>query len=134
MSTAELLKTQKLPNRDRNDPLAAETKVPEGAVEVALLTGGGDKHYSLDLATSLISSGVFVDFIGSDETNGPQLHNTSQVNFLNSRGDQNPSATRRQKVLRWLRYYARLLRYAAVAKPGLFDILRHNRLELVDRT
>jgi hypothetical protein len=102
--------------------------------EVALLTGGGDKPYALGLASTLISQGVPFDFIGSDEVDGPELHNSPLVRFLNLRGDVRPSASIARKVLRVLTYYGRLLRYATVATPKVFHILWNNKLEFLDRT
>lgn len=101
---------------------------------VALLTGGGDKPYALGMAGALIAQGAFLDFIGSDDVNGPHLHNNPRVNFLNLRGDQTPNASRLNKLLRVARYYLRLLRYAATAKPRVFHVLWNNRFELMDRT
>lgn len=101
---------------------------------VALLTGGALKPYALGLASALISEGLFLDFIGSDDVNGPQLHDTPRVNFLNLRGDQSPGASPLRKALRVLAYYGRLIRYAAVAKPKVFHILWNNKFELFDRT
>jgi hypothetical protein len=47
-------------------------------LQVALLTGGGgDKPYALGLASALVSQGIFLDFIGSDEVNAPELHRSS---------------------------------------------------------
>jgi glycosyltransferase involved in cell wall biosynthesis len=101
---------------------------------VALLTGGGDKPYALGIAGALIAQGVFLDFIGSDDVNGPHLHENPRVNFLNLRGDQTPNASRLEKLLRVARYYVRLLCYAATARPKVFHILWNNKVELMDRT
>lgn len=101
---------------------------------VALLTGGGDKPYVLGLATSLVSKGIVVDLIGSDEVDCPELRHDARVNFLNLRGDQSPDASMISKVFRVLRYYVKLIRYAASAKPKIFHILWNNKIELFDRT
>jgi glycosyltransferase involved in cell wall biosynthesis len=102
--------------------------------QLALLTGGGDKPYALGLASTLISQGVAFDFIGSNEVDGPDLHQSSLVRFLNLRGDQRSDVGTLRKVLRVLIYYRRLLWYAATAKPKLFHILWNNKFELIDRT
>jgi glycosyltransferase involved in cell wall biosynthesis len=107
---------------------------PEKPLAVALLTGGGDKPYALGMAGALIAQGAFLDFIGSDDVNGPHLHENPRVNFLNLRGDQNPNVSRLEKLLRVTRYYLRLLRYAATARPRVFHVLWNNKLELIDRT
>lgn len=101
---------------------------------VALLTAGRDKPYALGLAVSLISQGVTFDFIGSDELDSPEIRQSPQVRFLNLRGDMRPDASKLRKVVRVLAYYARLLHYAATARPKVFHILWNNKLELLDRT
>src|SRR6266536_3972701 len=80
---------------------------------VALLTGGGDKPYALGMAAALTSVGIRVDFIGSDDLNVPKVVTNSRVNFLNLRGDQRSEASPMAKVRRVLRYYLRLIGYAA---------------------
>ena len=57
-------------------------------VGVALLTGGQDRHYAFGLAMALITKGVHLDFIGSDELDSPELHTTTKIRFLNLRGNQ----------------------------------------------
>jgi glycosyltransferase involved in cell wall biosynthesis len=103
-------------------------------VEVALLTGGTDRHYAVGLAMALLSEGVRLDVIGSNEVDCPELHGTDGVNFLNLRGDQRQSASLFRKAVRVLRYYFRLIHYAAIAEPKLFHILWNNKFELFDRT
>jgi glycosyltransferase involved in cell wall biosynthesis len=102
--------------------------------QIALLTGGGDKPYALGMAAALTSAGIHVDFIGSDDLSVPALLGNSRVNFFNLRGDQRPDAKPAEKILRVLRYYVRLLAYAAIAKPKLFHILWNNKFQLLDRT
>lgn len=103
-------------------------------VHVALLTGGGDRPYAFGLATALLSRGIRLDLIASDEIDSPEFHGKPDVNFLNLRGGQQPGASIPVKVLRVLRYYARLVRYAAMAKPRIFHILWNNKFESFDRT
>jgi glycosyltransferase involved in cell wall biosynthesis len=74
-----------------------------------------------------------LDFIGGDAVDAPELHDNSRVKFLNLR-DQRPDAPAVAKVLRVLRYYARLIAYATNTKPKLFHILWNNKFELFDRT
>jgi D-inositol-3-phosphate glycosyltransferase len=111
-----------------------ESNSAERGVAVALLTGSADKPYALGLAPSLAAEGVFVDFIGSDEIDGPELHGTLQIKFLNLRGDQSTKASRGRKLWRVLVYYLRLIRYAATARPRVFHILWNNKFEFFDRT
>jgi D-inositol-3-phosphate glycosyltransferase len=101
---------------------------------VSLLTGGSDKPYVFGLSTELISKGVAVDLIGSDELDCREFHDIPRLKFLNLRGDQRHSADLVAKVLRVLAYYCRLIRYAATSKPGIFHILWNNKFETFDRT
>ena len=102
------------------------------SIRVALLTGGGDKPYALGMAAALTSVGIHVDFVGSDDLSVPELLANPRLNFLNLRGDQREDASTKAKVLRVLKYYARLIGYAAKAKPKLFHILWNNKFQLFD--
>ena len=103
-------------------------------LHVALLTGGGDKPYALGMAEALTSVGIYVDFIGSDDLNVPELLGNSRIQFRNLRGDQRPDARPIAKALRVFKYYARLIGYAARARPKLFHILWNNKFQLFDCT
>jgi D-inositol-3-phosphate glycosyltransferase len=101
---------------------------------IALLTGGADKPYALGLAAALKEKQIPIDFIGSDEINGPELHDTPLVRFLNLRGDQNPQSPAWRKLIRVLIYYVRLVWYVAGGSPGVLHILWNNKFETFDRT
>jgi len=103
-------------------------------LRVSLLTGGGDKPYALGMAAALTSVGIRVDFIGSDDLNVPEAVSNPRVNFLNLRGDQRSEASPIAKMRRVLRYYLKLIGYAATTKPKLFHILWNNKFQLFDRT
>jgi D-inositol-3-phosphate glycosyltransferase len=103
-------------------------------IEVTLLTGGGDRPYAYGLGTELISKGIFLDVIGSDDLDCPEFHGSPRVNFLNLRGDQRTDVSVWRKVVRVSKYYARLIGYATTSKPTIFHILWNNKLELFDRT
>src|SRR5262245_3946780 len=103
-------------------------------LRVTVLTGGGDKPYALGMAAALTSEGISVDFIGSDDLNLPEVVDNPRINFLNLRGDQRSEASLVAKVLRVLRYYTRLVLYAAIAEPRVFHILWNNKVEFFDRT
>jgi len=103
-------------------------------LSVAVLTAGQDKPYALGIGAALANHGICVDFISSDEVNGPELWNNPRVNFLNLRGNQRRDASFALKGLRVLKYYARLLCYAVTARPRIFHILWNNYFELFDRT
>lgn len=102
-------------------------------IQVGLLTGGGDRHYAFGLAMALVGNGIGVDFIGGDEVESPELHTTPKLTFFSLRRNGG-NATLAKKVARVFAYYARLIRYAAMAKPKIFHILWNNKFELFDRT
>ena len=106
----------------------------EHDIAVSLLTGGGDRPYVFGLATELMSKGVALDIIGSDELDSPEFHGRPGLNFLNLRGDQSSGAGFLKKLQRVFLYYGKLIGYAAAAKPKIFHILWNNKFEAFDRT
>jgi D-inositol-3-phosphate glycosyltransferase len=106
----------------------------ENKVAVALLTGGTDRPYVFGLVPALMSQGADLDLIGSDAIDCPEFHGKPGVTFLNLRGNQRTGASFVSKASRVLTYYARLIRYAATAKPRIFHILWNNKFEFFDRT
>jgi glycosyltransferase involved in cell wall biosynthesis len=100
---------------------------------VALLTGGFDRPYVFGLTMALASKGVCQDVVGGDDIDGPEMHGTAGLNFLNLRR-RKQAASVFSKLLSISVYYARLLRFAAFAKPKIFHILWNNKFELFDRT
>jgi D-inositol-3-phosphate glycosyltransferase len=115
--------------KSTNSPIAAQSRI-----DAALLTGGQDRHYSFGMATALASQGVFLDIIGSDEVDSPNLHEPPAMNFYNLRRRQEANASVSKKLSKVLLYYARLARYAATARPKVFHVLWNNKVELFDRT
>ena len=103
-------------------------------IAVALLTGGGDKPYAYGLTMALLSKGAAVDVIGGDDLDHSEFHCKPGLTFLNLRGDQNSDASIANKLIRIVRYYARLFRYSAKTKAAIFHILWNNKFELFDRT
>jgi glycosyltransferase involved in cell wall biosynthesis len=107
---------------------------PPVGINVAVLTGGFDRPYAFGLSMALISKGMCLDVIGSTEVESPEMHDTPRLNFLNLQGNPREQAGPVKKVTRVLAFYARLLRYAATAKPRIFHILWNNKFQLFDRT
>ena len=101
---------------------------------VSLLTGGSDRPYVFGLTVSLLSSGVTLDLIGSDELDFPEFRSRPRLKFLNLRGSSAWNVNFGRKVSRVVLYYLRLIGYAATAKPKLFHILWNNKFEYFDRT
>ena len=112
-----------------------ESCVPRASLgRVALLTGGQDRPYALGLALGVTAHGVQLDVIGSDEVDSLEFHLEPQIDFVNLRGSQSGDARMKDKVVRLLAYYWRLLRYAAMSRTKLFHILWNNKFEYFDRT
>src|SRR5678810_905951 len=89
---------------------------------IALLTAGKDKAYSLGLSAALIEKGVPFEVLGSNYVDGPVLHNNPLVTYRNLRGDQAEDAPLPEKIVRIFRYYGKLLTYAIKARPTVFHI------------
>jgi glycosyltransferase involved in cell wall biosynthesis len=102
--------------------------------DVALVTGGKDKHYAVGLSGALVEKGIPFEFLGSNYVDSPSLHDNPLITYRNLRGDQAENAPLGTKVRRVLIYYARLLRYAATARPRVFHVLWNNKFEWFDRT
>jgi glycosyltransferase involved in cell wall biosynthesis len=117
----------------RNSAQASATQ-PAAEIQISLLTGGQDKHYSFGLTKALVSKGVLVEMIGSDAVDSPELHTMPEVRFLNLRGGRRVDVSFVQKALRVFIYYVRLIRYALTARPKVFHILWNNKVEYFDRT
>src|SRR5437762_3935060 len=122
---------------DRQSPGGSPNlTVPDTAPEIAvvLLTGGIDRPYTFGLVMGLIAKRAALDVIGSDSLDFPEFHGEARLNFLNLQGSQRPDVSLIRKVVRVSIYYAKLIRYAATAKPRIFHILWNNKFELLDRT
>jgi glycosyltransferase involved in cell wall biosynthesis len=83
---------------------------------------------------ALAAKKVSMDVIGSDEIDTPELHTIPKLNFLNFLESERTDASFAKRVSRVLFYYARLIRYAALAQPEIFHILWNNKFQLFDRT
>jgi glycosyltransferase involved in cell wall biosynthesis len=103
-------------------------------MEVALLTGGRDRPYVYGLVMALLSKGLRLDVVGSDELDGPEMRANTDLNFLSFRNNARTDSIRIRGALRALLYYARLITYTAVASPKIFHILWNGKFEYFDRT
>lgn len=109
-------------------------RVEAAPIHVSLLTGGMDRHYAYGLATSLVAKGVRLDVVGSDGVDGPEMHVTPGLTFLNFQRGKGRNARMLKKASKLLGYYMRLIAYAWTARPEIFHILWNNRIQLLDRT
>jgi glycosyltransferase involved in cell wall biosynthesis len=103
-------------------------------VRIALLTGGDDRPYVFGLVSELLSKNIQIDLIGSDSLDFPEFRGKEGVRFLNLRGCMDSNARIGEKISRILRYYGRLISYAAKAQPRIFHVLWNNKFEYFDRT
>ena len=103
-------------------------------MKISLLTAGKDKPYVLGLLSGLIPTGIQVDFIGNDEMQNADVVKSRNVNYLNLRGDQSPSAAFLTKVFRVVKYYIKLVKYAFITDSKLFHIQWLNKFIYFDRT
>ena len=92
-------------------------------MKISILTGGHDESYALPLLTALVARGICVDFIGNDYMQRADVVGTQKVNYLNLHGDQNPLVPIKEKIVRVLKYYIKLLWYAVNTDSQLFHIL-----------
>ena len=101
--------TLQIPRAGLVDPSEAEPHTlsdvgaSDRATEVALLTGGNDKHYAVALAAGLVRQGVRVDFVASTDLDCPEVH-VPGIRFLNLRGDQREDVPLIRKMVRILTY------------------------------
>ncbi len=105
----------------------------ESDIEVALLTGGGDRPYAFGLARALAAAGIRLDVIGGDNLTPEDFLDVQGVRLLHLRREPSPTAGLFRKAAGILLYYARLIRYAATAKPSVFHLLWNNKFETIDR-
>lgn len=99
---------------------------------MTLLTGGQDRHYVYGLATALAARGVAVEVVGSAAEDGPEMHTTAGIRFLELYGRaMRPGPLGR--VRRVLGTYARLMGYLLRARPRVVHILWDYKLPFVDR-
>lgn len=103
-------------------------------MKISILTGGGDRPYALGLLAACAQKKIETDYIASDDILDDNYTKNKYVTVYNIRGDQNSSAPVKEKVLRILRYYCKLMLYAIQTDSKLFHILWLNKFILFDRT
>jgi len=103
-------------------------------MKIALFTGGDDPNYAIPLLSALTAHGVFVDFIGNDEMQSAVDEASNRnFNYLNLRGDQNEEAPLIQKMMRIIKYYLNIFKYALCTESKIFHILWLNKFLYFDR-
>lgn len=116
-----------------NEVPVADTPLLE-ELRVALLTGGFDRPYATGLSMALVSSGISLDVIGSDDLDRQEMRTTPGLHFLNLQRNPRQNGGLATRAVRVLAFYVRLIRYVSIAKPRVFHILWNNKLQFLDRT
>ncbi len=124
------------PSKNLTDDSGAAGKRALSAVPIAvgLLTGGRDKHYAFGLTMALVANGVCLDVIGSDQIDSPEMQSAPRLSFMNLYDGRVQEAGLVGKACRVLLSYARLVHYAAIAKPRVLHILWDYKFPFFDRT
>jgi D-inositol-3-phosphate glycosyltransferase len=112
---------------------AAGSKL-ERKARISVLTGGFDRPYAYGVAMALSNSGTPIDVVGSDDVDGPEMHQTPGLKFFNLQPDWRQNVSTSKKVLRMLRFYLRLFQYVAGADSKIFHVLWTHRLVFLERT
>jgi D-inositol-3-phosphate glycosyltransferase len=103
-------------------------------IKISLLTGGQDIHYALGLLSGLAPHDLDIEFIGNDHWQDAYVVKSKKVIYYNLRGDQKPDAPMKDKIVRVLRYYFKLMKYTAQTDSKLFHIQWLNKFTYFDRT
>jgi D-inositol-3-phosphate glycosyltransferase len=103
-------------------------------IEIGLLTGCQDRPYVFGLAMALASRNVSLDVVGNEEVDGPEMHTTPNLRFLNVRESRRRKSNPAKKLLELFAYYLRIIRYAMRTDSKILHILWNNKFETFDRT
>jgi glycosyltransferase involved in cell wall biosynthesis len=90
------------------------------AVSVAVIPNGFQVPYIVELVRGLSSTGVRIDFLGSNLYEC--LRDVPGVNFFNMRGAHDHNASWADKVWRNLQYYARIFSYVRRTQVRIFHV------------
>jgi D-inositol-3-phosphate glycosyltransferase len=102
-------------------------------MKVALLTGGQDPQYARGLLRGLLARGIDVACVGSDELASCDIVSSGRLEFHNLVGSQRTDHFI-AKAWRVLRYYGRLVTFAARTDAKLFHILWFRKFRSMERT
>jgi glycosyltransferase involved in cell wall biosynthesis len=103
-------------------------------IKVSLLTGGVDRPYAFGLAMALAVKNISLEVIGNSVVDAVEMHCTPNVTFVSLYWEPLENLNLATKVFKILRFYRRLVTYAAGAKAQIIHILWNNKVQLFDRT
>ena len=101
---------------------------------VSLLTGGIDRPYAFGLSMALAGRGLGLEVVGNSEVDSPEMHSTPAITFRSLYWEPQATSSITAKILRVVKCYVRLIRYAAGAQTKIFHILWNNKVHYFDRT
>lgn len=103
-------------------------------LKVSILNASGQTDYMYGLVSGLAQLGhLYIEVIHNDRSIG-LFDSLSSVRFLNLVGDYRHDVPVRQKVFRLLRYYFRLIKYAATTDSKVFHIQWLSRFQFFEQT
>ena len=103
-------------------------------MRIAILNAGGQTDYLFGLVSGLARvPGLHVDAVDADSSAG-LFDRMPSVTFYNLRGGQRPSDPFLRKAFGILRYYLRLIRFAATSPAEVFHVQWENSFIVLDRT
>ena len=102
-------------------------------MKVALLTGGQDQPYACGLLCQLLARGVDVACVGGDDLADCRGAGPGRLEFHNLVGSTEPTHPL-GKAWRVLRYYGRLIAFAARTDATIFHILWFRKFPWIERT
>lgn len=109
-------------------------KISSSEVQVALFTGGIDKHYASGLGSSLASSGLALDVICDGELGSPEMRRCPNLRLVPLYEVARGRGSAMRKLLGILVVYTRLIFYATGSSAPIFHILWNYKFTLFDRT
>ncbi len=103
-------------------------------MKITIIHSGGESTYLFGLVSGLSKiEGLLIDVIDSDKSIGAFDH-LKNVTFYNYRGSLDPNVSTSKKYKRIVKYYIRLIAYAAKSKAKIFHIQWPNKFLFFDRT
>lgn len=104
-------------------------------MRISLLLGSGvSGHYELGLLSGLITKDIIVDVIGTEEIERSPLLKNKNVCFYNFFNILESNASIKQKFIYYIKYYLKLMKYAANTNSNLFHIQWFNKFYVFDQT
>jgi glycosyltransferase involved in cell wall biosynthesis len=102
-------------------------------LKISLITGD-EPHYQVGLVSGLAKQDLLLEVIGGDKLAEAPVMREPRVRFRNLRGHLDPKRPAWQKLVQVIRYYLRLMLYAARTDSGLIHVQWPYKFPFFDRT